>query len=76
MVDAAEWPAEIDRERAKAAKERAEEILASRTLKFETANAANSLKRAVFRLKAWELRQDPQNPEAPVPDSPGAHQGL
>jgi F-type H+-transporting ATPase subunit epsilon len=57
IVDAAEWPEEIDRERALEAKKRAEELLESGMLKFETENAASSLKRAVFRLKAWELRK-------------------
>jgi F-type H+-transporting ATPase subunit epsilon len=56
MVDAAEWPAEIDHERAREAKVRAEEQLKSGILKFETDTAASSLKRADFRLKAWELR--------------------
>jgi F-type H+-transporting ATPase subunit epsilon len=56
MVDAAEWPEEIDQDRAREAKERAEEMLRSRVLKFETDTAASSLKRAAFRLKAWELR--------------------
>jgi F-type H+-transporting ATPase subunit epsilon len=56
MVDAAEWPEEIDQERALEAKERAESMLRSKMLKFETDNASSSLKRAEFRLKAWELR--------------------
>jgi hypothetical protein len=30
-------------------------MIESSMLKFETDNAAASLKRAVFRLKAWEL---------------------
>jgi F-type H+-transporting ATPase subunit epsilon len=57
MVDAAEWPDEIDYDRAIAAKERAEEVLSSGMFKFETENASSSLKRANFRLKAWELRE-------------------
>jgi F-type H+-transporting ATPase subunit epsilon len=57
MVDAAEWPEEIDRDRALAAKQQAEEMLKSKMLRFETDNAAASLKRADFRLKAWELRE-------------------
>jgi F-type H+-transporting ATPase subunit epsilon len=56
MVDAAEWPEEIDKDRALEAKTRAEEHLSSGMLKFETDSAASSLKRASFRLKAWELR--------------------
>ncbi|MDR1902949.1 MAG: ATP synthase F1 subunit epsilon [Treponema sp.] len=57
IVDAAEWPEEIDRDRALDAKKRAEEMLELGMLKFETENAAASLKRAVFRLKVWELRK-------------------
>jgi F-type H+-transporting ATPase subunit epsilon len=56
MVDAAEWPDEIDRDRALAAKQSAEELLKTDMLKFETDNARSSLRRANFRLKAWELR--------------------
>ncbi len=52
LSDAAEWPAEIDYERAKGAKKRAEETLMSATLKFETEAAANSLKRANMRIMA------------------------
>jgi F-type H+-transporting ATPase subunit epsilon len=57
MVDAAEWPGEIDQGRALEAQERAKEVLGAGMLKFETDNAASSLKRAQFRLKAWELRE-------------------
>jgi F-type H+-transporting ATPase subunit epsilon len=57
MVDAAEWPDEIDHDRAVEARERAEEVLGAGMLKFETDNAASSLKRAQFRLKTWELRE-------------------
>jgi F-type H+-transporting ATPase subunit epsilon len=56
MVDAAEWPEEIDYERAQEAKIRAQEQLTAGFLKFETDNAASSLKRADFRLKTWDLR--------------------
>ena len=55
VTDSAEWPSEIDYERAKKAKERAEETLASGMLKFEADAAASSLKRATCRIKAWEL---------------------
>jgi F-type H+-transporting ATPase subunit epsilon len=57
MVDAAEWPGEIDRPRAEAAKTRAEELLSGGLLKFETVNVTASLKRAECRLKAWDLRE-------------------
>ena len=55
MSEAAEWGSEIDRDRALKAKERAEDVLKEGMLKFETDNAALSLKRAEFRLKVWEL---------------------
>ncbi|MDR1972521.1 MAG: ATP synthase F1 subunit epsilon [Treponema sp.] len=58
MVDAAEWPDEIDGDRAEAAKQRAEEILNAGALKFETDRAASSLKRATFRLKVRDLRRN------------------
>jgi F-type H+-transporting ATPase subunit epsilon len=56
MVDAAEWPEEIDHERAAAAKETAEQALKSAMLKFEIDNAKAKLRKAEYRLKAWELR--------------------
>jgi F-type H+-transporting ATPase subunit epsilon len=52
LSDAAEWPAEIDYERAKEAKEKAEETLKSAMMKFETETASASLKRANMRIKA------------------------
>ncbi|MDR2246113.1 MAG: ATP synthase F1 subunit epsilon [Treponema sp.] len=51
LVDAAEWPEEIDRARAKAARERAEEQLKAAVFRFETDNARAMLKRAETRLK-------------------------
>ena len=54
MVDAAEWPEEIDRVRAQAAKERAEEHLEAAVFRFETDNAQAALKRAEIRLKVCE----------------------
>jgi F-type H+-transporting ATPase subunit epsilon len=54
MVDAAEWPEEINRGRAQAAKERAEEMLEVAVFKFETDNAKATLKRAAMRLKVCE----------------------
>jgi F-type H+-transporting ATPase subunit epsilon len=56
MVDAAEWPEEIDHDRARAAKQEAEETLATAMLKFENDNAREKLRRAEFRLRAWEMR--------------------
>ena len=57
MVDAAEWPEEIDVERARAAQQRAEEDLAIASLKFEKDRAKARLRRAEYRLKACELKQ-------------------
>ena len=54
VSDTTEWPGEIDYDRAKKAKEKAEEILADGTLKFEAETASSSLRRAQFRIKAWE----------------------
>jgi F-type H+-transporting ATPase subunit epsilon len=53
VSDAAEWPEEIDHERAIAAKKKAENTIASTTaVKFETNIAAAALKRADMRIKA------------------------
>ena len=54
LSDAAEWPEEIDRERAIAAKKRAEEIIEAKHLKFEVDAATASLRRANMRIKAKE----------------------
>jgi F-type H+-transporting ATPase subunit epsilon len=54
VADTAEWPEEIDAERAKAARERAEETLKGDQLKFDAQTAAASLRRANMRLKAKE----------------------
>lgn len=51
-TDAAEWPEEIDVERAKAAKERAERRLANRPEGLDVARAEAALKRAINRLDA------------------------
>jgi F-type H+-transporting ATPase subunit epsilon len=56
MVDAAEWPQEIDRERALAAKQKAEEALKTAMFKFETGNAKATLRRAEYRIKACGLK--------------------
>jgi F-type H+-transporting ATPase subunit epsilon len=55
MVDAAEWPGEIDEARALAAKQRAQEMLESGMFKFEIENARATLRRALYRLKAYGL---------------------
>ena len=57
VSNAAEWPHEIDCERAKKAKENAETNLATGILKFETEKAAASLLRANIRIKAAMLNK-------------------
>jgi F-type H+-transporting ATPase subunit epsilon len=56
MVDAAEWPEEIDIERANVSKQQAEEILKTVSLKFEIERAKAKLRRAVNRLKISEMK--------------------
>jgi len=56
MVDAAEWPEEIDLARALAAKEKAEKEVGKALSHFEIENAKARLRRAEFRLKAYELK--------------------
>ena len=55
MVETAEWPEEIDTERAQTAKQNAQEDLEAAMLKFEVDNAKAKLRRAEFRLKAAAL---------------------
>ena len=54
MVDCAEWPEEIDKERALESKEQAEKNLSDENFKFETDKAKNKLRRAENRLKVLE----------------------
>jgi F-type H+-transporting ATPase subunit epsilon len=56
MVDAAQWPEEIDREQSLLDKEQAEESLKSAVLKFEVDNARAKLRYAEFRLKTCETK--------------------
>jgi F0F1-type ATP synthase epsilon subunit len=56
MVDAAEWPREIDYERARAAQKKAEEALQTAMFKFETDNAKATLRRAEYRMKVYGLQ--------------------
>jgi F-type H+-transporting ATPase subunit epsilon len=56
MADSAEWPDEIDHDRAMEAKRRAEATLQNPNFKFEAETARLALARAEMRLKAWELR--------------------
>ena len=55
MVDTAEWPDEIDPERARKAKQQAEANLETAALKFEVEKAKTGIRRAEFRLKASGL---------------------
>jgi len=57
MVDAAEWPEEIDRDRAMLARENAEREIGQATTRFGIENARARLRRAEFRLKAQGLNQ-------------------
>ena len=56
MVDSAEWPEEVDPDRARVAKQQAEENLKTASLKFEVDHVKARLRRAEYRLKAWGLR--------------------
>ncbi|GHV75426.1 ATP synthase epsilon chain [Spirochaetia bacterium] len=56
MVDAAEWPEEIDHGRAVEAKKQAGDVLANAGFRFEAETARLKLERANMRLKVWELR--------------------
>lgn len=52
MAENAEWPEEIDVERAKAAKKRAEERLQKKEVGLDIARAETALKRAMARIGA------------------------
>jgi F-type H+-transporting ATPase subunit epsilon len=56
MADTAEWPREIDYERARAARQKAEESLRAAMFKFETESAKAALKRAEYRMKVYNLK--------------------
>ncbi|GHU25378.1 ATP synthase epsilon chain [Spirochaetia bacterium] len=55
LVDAAEWPEEIDLERSEAAKKSAEARIKDSSLRFETDLARAALKRAEFRIKVKKM---------------------
>jgi len=55
MVDAAEWPEEIDLNRALVAKEKAEKEINKAMHRFEIESAKARLRRAEFRIKAHGL---------------------
>lgn len=58
MVDAAEWPEEIDKERVFESKRKAEEVLKNSRLKFEIDKAKEHLIRAKNRLKVLDAITD------------------
>ena len=55
IAEAAEWPDEIDAERAEAAKERAEKRMKQSDIDF--ARAQNALLRSISRLELYKLRK-------------------
>jgi len=55
MVDCAEWPEEIDKERAIGSKEQAGKNLIDASFRFETDKAKEKLRRAESRLKVLEM---------------------
>jgi len=56
LVNAAEWPEEINRERALADKKRAEENLSKQISEYEIEREKDDINRANFRLKVLELQ--------------------
>ena len=58
MVDCAEWPQEIDKERALQSKQEAEKILSDANLKFETDKAKEKMRRSECRLKVLEMQKN------------------
>ncbi|WP_461256257.1 ATP synthase F1 subunit epsilon [Treponema sp. R80B11-R83G3] len=57
MADNAEWPEEIDKERALESKQQAEEALKNVKLKFNIGKAKEELRRAECRLKILEAEK-------------------
>ncbi len=57
VTDSAEWPEEIDVERAKLAKERAERRLKEKDESIDTARAEAALRRAINRLETSKLKK-------------------
>ncbi|MDR2029472.1 MAG: ATP synthase F1 subunit epsilon [Treponema sp.] len=67
LVDAAEWPGEIDTARAGAAKQQAGETLKTSAFKFEIDNARERLARAEMRLKVFALGEKTPGPVGAPP---------
>lgn len=57
IVDAAEWPEEIDEKRAEEAKERAEKRLTSKGANIDTLRAEIALRKAINRLEISKTRE-------------------
>lgn len=57
VTESAEWPDEIDVERARAAKERAEALIKERRDSVDVARAEMALKRAINRLEVSGLKK-------------------
>lgn len=58
VTDAAEWPEEIDLERAEEAKKRAQDLLKTKKEGLDVARAEAALKRALNRLEVGNLRKN------------------
>lgn len=58
VTEAAEWPGDIDIERAQAAKERAEKILQQKESDTDIIRAEYALKKAVNRIEVSSFRKD------------------
>jgi len=58
MADCAEWPEEIDKERAIQSKKQAENVLSDTNFKFEIDKAREKLRRAENRLKVLDMPQN------------------
>ena len=65
LADVAERSEEIDRERAEAARRRAEELLSENRGSELEASAAASLQKALLRLRVAERRQHERGPRRP-----------
>jgi F-type H+-transporting ATPase subunit epsilon len=57
ICDSAEWPEEIDKERALEAKLQAEKSLSTAVFSFEKENANARLRRAEYRLKVQQMEK-------------------
>ena len=58
LVDSAEWPWEIDYDRALTSKKNAEDVLKTRNFKFEIVHTKARLKRAEARIKVYKRGEE------------------